>query len=120
MQYRQSVAAVFIAALVAGSAQATGEAATPAAGAAGHEAHDAEKAAAAALATGEVKQVDKTAAKITIKHGPLTNLDMPAMTMVFRVTEPALLDQVKAGENVRFRAEKVNGALTVTRLERAK
>lgn len=68
---------------------------------------------------GEVRKVDKAAGKITLKHGPITNLDMPGMTMVFRVSDPALLDRVKAGDKVRFTAEKVDGALTVVRMEPA-
>ena len=75
---------------------------------------------AAALAEGEVRRVDKDAKKITIKHGPLANLDMPPMTMVFQVKDPAMLDKVKAGDKVRFQAEKVGGAFTVTEIEPAK
>lgn len=71
----------------------------------------------APLADGEIKKVDKEASKITIKHGPLANLSMPAMTMVFRVKDPAMLDQVKSGDKVKFLAEKVNGALTITTLQ---
>ncbi len=74
----------------------------------------------AALSDGEVRKVDKDAKKITIKHGPLANLEMPAMTMVFQVKDPAMLDQVKAGDKVKFQAEKVGGAFTVTKIERAK
>ena len=74
----------------------------------------------ATLSDGEVRKVDKDAKKITIKHGPLQNLDMPAMTMVFQVRDPAMLAQVKAGDKVRFQAEKVGGAFTITRLEPAK
>jgi len=74
----------------------------------------------APLAEGEVRKVDKDAKKITIKHGPIQNLDMPAMTMVFQVKDPAMLDQVKAGDKIRFRAEDINGALTVTGLESVK
>jgi Cu(I)/Ag(I) efflux system protein CusF len=74
----------------------------------------------AALAEGEVRKVDKEANKITIKHGPLSNLDMPAMTMVFQVKDPALLDKVKAGDKVKFQAEKAGGAFTVTQIEPAK
>ena len=66
------------------------------------------------LAQGEVKKVDKDAGKVTIKHGPLTTLDMPPMTMVFRVKDPAMLDKVKAGDKIRFKAEKVGGNFTVT------
>ena len=71
----------------------------------------------AALSDGEVRKVDKDAKKITIKHGPLANLDMPAMTMVFQVKDPALLDKVKAGDKVKFRAEKEGSAYLVTRIE---
>lgn len=74
----------------------------------------------AALSQGEVRKIDKEAQKITIKHGPLVNLDMPAMTMVFHVKDPAMLDQVKAGDKVEFRAEKIDGALTVTKIESAR
>lgn len=74
----------------------------------------------APLADGEIKKVDKEAGKITIKHGPLANLSMPAMTMVFRVKDPAMLDQVKSGDKVKFLAEKVNGALTITTLQAGK
>jgi Cu(I)/Ag(I) efflux system periplasmic protein CusF len=74
--------------------------------------------AAAAMAEGEVKKVDKSAGKMTIKHGPLANLDMPAMTMVFRVKEPTMLDQVKVGDKIRFTAEKIDGTYTVTNVER--
>jgi len=72
---------------------------------------------AAALTVGEVRKVDKDARKITIKHGPIVNLDMPAMTMVFQVKAPSMLEQVKTGDKIRFRAEDVKGALTVTRIE---
>lgn len=88
-----------------------------------HGQHDAAPAAGqddpAALSVGEVRKVDKDGARLTLKHGPLTNLDMPGMTMVFKVQDPAMLDKVKVGDPVRFRAERVNGGLTVTRLEAA-
>ncbi|WP_409482698.1 copper-binding protein [Noviherbaspirillum sp. ST 5-3] len=74
----------------------------------------------AAMTEGEIKKVDKDAGKITIKHGPIENLGMPNMTMVFRAKDPAMLDQVKPGDKVKFIADKVNGALTVTKLEVAK
>jgi Cu(I)/Ag(I) efflux system protein CusF len=67
-----------------------------------------------------VRKVDKEAQKITIRHGPLANLDMPAMTMVFRVKDPAMLEAVKPGDKVTFRAEKVDGAYTLTKIARAR
>jgi Cu/Ag efflux protein CusF len=75
---------------------------------------------AAALSEGQVHKVDKSAKKITIKHGPLANLDMPPMTMVFQVRDPAMLEQVKAGDKVKFQAEKIGAAYTVTRIEPVK
>jgi Cu/Ag efflux protein CusF len=75
---------------------------------------------AAAMVDGVIRKVDKDAKKITIKHGPLQSLDMPAMTMVFQVKDPAMLDQVKAGDKVKFQAEKVGSAFTVTKIEPAK
>lgn len=75
---------------------------------------------AAASNEGEVRKIDKGANKITIKHGPLAKLDMPPMTMVFQVKEPAMLDAVQAGDKVRFDAEKVGGAYVVTRIETTK
>ena len=73
-----------------------------------------------ALSEGEVRKIDKEAGKLTIKHGPLLNLDMPAMTMVFRVHDPAMLDAVNVGDAIRFKAEQIEGNLTVTRLELAR
>jgi Cu(I)/Ag(I) efflux system periplasmic protein CusF len=76
--------------------------------------------AAKALAHGEIRRIDKEAQKVTIRHGPLRNLDMPAMTMVFQVKDAAMLDRVQPGDKVNFEAEKVGGAYIVTRMEPAK
>ncbi|SFM18490.1 copper-binding protein [Rugamonas sp. DEMB1] len=70
-----------------------------------------------AMSEGEIKKVDKEAGKLTIKHGELKNLQMPGMTMNFRVADPAMLDKVKAGDKVRFKAEHMGAALAVTALE---
>lgn len=72
------------------------------------------------LTDGEVRKVDKDAGKITLKHGEIRNLDMPPMTMVFRVEDPAMLETVKAGDKVMFRAEKEGGQYVVTRIQPAK
>jgi len=71
------------------------------------------------LTDGEVKKVDRAATKLTIQHGPLPLLDMPPMTMVFKVQDPKMLDEVKAGSKVRFRAERVNGVIVITKIEKA-
>ena len=67
---------------------------------------------------GIVRKVDKPAGEIVIRHGPLTEMDMPPMTMAFEVNNPELLDKVKAGDRVSFRVELLNGRFTVTRIER--
>jgi Cu(I)/Ag(I) efflux system protein CusF len=77
-------------------------------------------AAAAPMTAGEIRKVDKDAGKITIKHAELKTLKMPAMTMVFRVSDPAMLGQVNAGDKVNFVADKIGGQLTVTALEKTK
>lgn len=71
---------------------------------------------AAVMTEGEVKKIDKETGKLTIKHGPITNLGMPGMTMVFGVKNPAMLDNVKQGDKIRFHVERAAGALTVTEL----
>ena len=75
--------------------------------------------AAAALpwATAEVRRVDKAAGKVALKHGEIKNLDMPPMSMVFQVRDPALLDKLKPGDKIRFSAEKSEGAFVVTAIE---
>lgn len=72
-----------------------------------------------ALSEGEVRKVDQASGKLTIRHGELKNLDMPAMTMVFRVKEPAMLRNIKPGDKIRFRAEQIDGALTVMEMQPA-
>ena len=66
---------------------------------------------------GEIRKVDPATRKITIRHGELKAYDMPAMTMVFQVKDPAMIEMVKPGDKVVFRAEKINGAFTVTDIE---
>jgi Cu(I)/Ag(I) efflux system protein CusF len=69
------------------------------------------------MTDGEVRKVDKGASKLTLRHGEIKNLDMPAMTMVFQVKDAALLDKVKAGDKVKFRAEKAGSGYVVTAIE---
>ena len=70
-------------------------------------------------ATGEVTKLDKAGGRVTLKHGEIKNLDMPPMTMVFRVSNPRLLDELAVGSRVRFTAEKVDGQYTVTSVSKA-
>jgi Cu/Ag efflux protein CusF len=73
----------------------------------------------AKLTGGEVRKVDAEQGKLTIKHEAIANLDMPPMTMVFRVAKPELLKDLKAGDQIRFQAESSGGAITVTKIEKA-
>ena len=75
----------------------------------------------APMVNGQVTKIDESAGKITLKHGPIKNLDMnEGMTMVFRVQDPAMLKQVKVGDKVKFDADRINGQITVTKIEKAK
>lgn len=67
--------------------------------------------------SGTVKKIDSLAGKMTIEHGPIKNLDMDSMTMVFRVADPAMLKNLKAGDKIKFDADKVNGQYTVTKVQ---
>lgn len=69
------------------------------------------------MADGEIRKVDKSAGKITVKHGEIKNLDMPPMTMVFGVKDAAMLDKVKQGDKVRFRAASDDGKFTITEIQ---
>ena len=88
--------------------------------AADHASHHPGTAVATPLSDGEVRKVDKSAGKVTIRHGALPNLDMPAMTMVFRTRDPAMLDKLKEGDKIKFAAEKVGGVYTITAVELSK
>ena len=86
-----------------------------------HASHHPEASSAArtdvAKAEGEVRKVDKEARKLTLRHGPIPNLEMPDMTMVFRVADPRMLEGLEAKQKVRFTADRIEGQLTVTSLE---
>lgn len=69
------------------------------------------------MTDGEIRKVDMENKKITIKHGEIKNLDMPGMTMVFQVKDAAMLDKVKAGDKVKFSADKIGGAIVVTDIQ---
>ena len=74
--------------------------------------------AAADLTEAEVRKVDKENKKITLKHGEIKNLQMPPMSMVFSVNDPSLLDKVKAGDKIHFRAVNESGKFTVTEIHK--
>lgn len=71
------------------------------------------------LTEGVIKKLDAAAGKLTIAHGAIVNLDMPAMTMSFKARTPAVLAKWKEGDRIRFRATDVGGTLTVVSIEAA-
>jgi Cu/Ag efflux protein CusF len=68
---------------------------------------------------GEVTKIDKANARLTIKHGEIKHLDMPPMTMVFRVRDAKAIEGLNPGDRVRFTAEKIDGQFTVTSISKA-
>ena len=92
---------------------------TPASAAMGQMKTD-KSAPASDMTDGEIRKVDKDTKKITIKHGEIKNLDMPGMTMLFQVKDPAMLDLVKAGDKVKFKVEKTATGIVVTDIQVAK
>ena len=113
MNFKSTLTRLFISAASGFFALAHAQTAAPAASAA-------MQMSAGAMTDGEVRKIDKENKKITLKHGEIKNLDMPGMTMVFQVKDPAMLDMVKAGDKVMFKAEKANGALVVTEIQPVK
>lgn len=109
---------VLAAAALATSYGAYAQTSSPTPAADDHAAHHATTAA-TPQSDGEVRKVDKEQGKLTLRHGPLENLGMPAMTMVFKAGDPKLLDGLKEGDKVKFTAEKVNGTFTVTAIQPA-
>ena len=73
--------------------------------------------AAAVLTEGEVRKIDLEGSKVTLKHAEIKNLDMPGMTMVFVVKDKAMLDKLKAGDKVQFKAINDAGKMTVTEIQ---
>ncbi|WP_223879162.1 copper-binding protein [Chitinimonas arctica] len=101
---------IFVAALLmTGAAIASGDAPALATGASATQ----------ALTDGEVRKVDPEQKKITIKHGEIANLGMPPMTMVFKVSDPALLASAKPGDKIRFSVEKRAEGFVVTSIQPA-
>ena len=68
------------------------------------------------MSMGTITRVDTQWNRLTIDHGPLENLDMEAMTMVFEVVDPAMLEGLSEGQEVAFTADRVKGKLTVTEI----
>lgn len=73
----------------------------------------------AKFSMGEVRKIDPAQGKLTIKHGPIDNLGMPAMTMVFNAGKAELLKNLKPGDTIKFRAEAAAGTLIVTEIQAA-
>ena len=69
---------------------------------------------------GQIKKVDAASGRVTIDHGPIKNLDMDSMTMVFRMSDPAMLKDLKEGDRILFDADRINGAYTVTKFRKVK
>lgn len=102
---RKSLSAAFVMAAIAVS---------PLSAALAHEGQD------HPVVAGKVTKVDASAGKITIAHDAIPNLQMEAMTMVFKAADPAMLKEVKPGDAIKFMADRVNGELTVTEIEPAR
>ncbi|EAQ13307.1 Cu/Ag efflux protein CusF [Maritimibacter alkaliphilus HTCC2654] len=73
-------------------------------------------AAAVEMSSGTITKVDSQWNRLTIDHGPLVNLDMEAMTMVFEVADPAMIEGLAEGQEIEFLADRVKGKLTVTEI----
>ncbi len=73
-----------------------------------------------AMIDGEVTKIDASASKITLKHGPIKKFDMDGMSMVFRVQDSGVLTKLKVGDKVKFDADKINGQMTIVKIDKAR
>lgn len=69
------------------------------------------------MTDGEAIKVDAKSGQVTLRHGPIENLSMPGMTMMFPVSDRKMLASIKDGDKVQFRAERMNGTIVVTKIE---
>ncbi len=69
------------------------------------------------MTPGQVRKIDKQAGKITLKHERIADLNMPPMTMVFRVKEKSMLNALQVGDTILFKAVDSNGVLTITEIK---
>lgn len=83
------------------------------------EGHDKMEAMAPTWTDGEVRKIEKDAGKLTLRHGEVKNLDMRAMTMAWKLKDPAMVDNLKIGDKILFTAEKLNGQFTITEIKSA-
>ena len=72
------------------------------------------------LVRGRIDDLDAAQGKVTIEHDAIPNLKMDGMTMVFRAFDPAMLKAVKKGDRIQFTADRVNGQLTVTKIQKGR
>jgi Cu/Ag efflux protein CusF len=72
------------------------------------------------MSDAEVRKIDREQGKVTLKHGPIRNLDMPPMTMVFHIKDKAMLDSLEPGDQVKFRAANQDGKMTVVEIRSSK
>lgn len=82
-----------------------------------HMGMNAHEAPASVSGDGEVRKIDLESAKVTVKHEASQDMNMPGMTMVYRVQPASMLTKVKVGDKVRFRIATVDGKMTITQMQ---
>lgn len=70
-----------------------------------------------AQASGEVRRVSPAEGKITIKHGPIPELELPAMSLVYRA-ESTLLQSIQPGDKITFSARREGNHYVVTKISK--
>lgn len=65
----------------------------------------------------EVRRVNTRANTLSLRHEAIPHLDMPPMTMTFRVSDPQILENLSPGDQIRVHIEKVDGEYTIISIE---
>jgi Cu/Ag efflux protein CusF len=70
------------------------------------------------MADGEVRRIDPAKGMVLLKHGEIKSINMGAMTMGFKLKDPALATGLKVGDKVKFAVEQKGDELIVTQMRK--
>jgi Cu(I)/Ag(I) efflux system periplasmic protein CusF len=65
----------------------------------------------------KVHHIDQEGGLLTLRYAEIKELGVPGMTMVCVVKDKAMLDKLRAGDKVKFKAVNEGGKFTVTQIE---
>lgn len=68
--------------------------------------------------SGEIRKIKLKSGKVTIRHEAIPNLDMPAMSMVFRIEEGLDITKFEKGDAVEFTVVDKDGKMVIMSIDK--